>query len=199
MMRGVFGAVRDGWIVAVGLVADAQRIVLALDPLPGWLALAATGALVIAMLWDGEARFVGPRVYAFGLIAAGMALDAFNLAPDRLGWVAAIVVGVYSLASTFVTKVRPSWLLPPAIGLACVGVILGVWGDFALQSFLPRFAAAFAVFLHATALSLVGSRAHRSSLIAGVMGSALVAWSFLTPVARTTIRSIAASFFSPSQ
>jgi hypothetical protein len=168
-------------IVAVGLRTDAQRIVLRVHLAPGWFALAATGALVIAIFWDREARFAGPRVYAFGLIAAGMALDAFNLAPDRLGWIAAVVIGVYSLASTLGLKNRPSWLLPPAIGLACVGVILGIWGDFALQSFLPRFVAAFAIFLHAGALSLMGSRAHRGSLTVGLTGSAIVAWSFLTP------------------
>ncbi|HZJ16228.1 MAG TPA: hypothetical protein VFD27_14330 [Chthoniobacteraceae bacterium] len=168
-------------IVAVGLGADAQRFVLRVHLAPAWLALAATGALVIATLWDREARFVGPRVYAFGLIAAGMALDALNLAPDRLAWIAAVVIGIYSLASTFVAKIRPFWLLPPTIGLACVGVILGAWGDFNLISFLPRFAAALAIFLHAAALSLMGSRAYRSSLAVGLLGSALAAWSFLTP------------------
>ena len=168
-------------IVATGLGADALRIALWLDPAPAWLALAATGALAIATLWDSAARLAGARVYAFGLIAAGMAIDAFNLAPDRLGWTGAIVIAAYSLASALVLQGRPSWLLPPALGLACAGVILGVWSDFALHPFFLRVTAALAVFLHAAALGRLSTRAYRSSLTVGLMGSAITAWAFVTP------------------
>jgi hypothetical protein len=170
-----------GCRVVIGLCHEVSFKWSQTVPATLWIALAVTGSLVMATLRDSQARFAGLRVYAFGLIATGMALYAMDISPEQLGWVAAIALGVYSLASTLVVKHRPSWLLPPAIGLACVGVILGVWGDLHLISFLPRFAAALAIFLHAAALSLMGSRAHRSSLIVGAMGSALVAWSFLTP------------------
>ena len=168
-------------IVATGLGADALRIALWRDSAPGWLALAATGALAIASLWDSAVRLAGARVYAFGLIAAGMAIYALNLAPDRLGSTGAIVIAAYSLTSVLVLQGRPGWLLQPALGLACAGVILGVWGDFALHPFFLRVTAALAVFFHAAALGRLSARAYRSSLTAGLMGAAVTAWAFVTP------------------
>lgn len=94
-------------LVAIGLCADAMGhpIKQSIEPL-GWAALASVAAIVVACLWDLEARFAMPSLYLLGLVGIGMVLDRLNLTTGWLGWTGVIALAAYSVATSYVWSIR---------------------------------------------------------------------------------------------
>jgi hypothetical protein len=72
-----------------------------------WMALAAVALALAATLWDEDARFATAALHTLGLLAVGLFLHGLNLRPRDLGWLAALLLAWYLLATSALGSVVP--------------------------------------------------------------------------------------------
>ncbi len=116
-----------------------------------WLASAAiatTGILLWAILWDASARYSVAALYGLGLVAVLRTLVILELGPDWLFWTLAMVAGAYAVLTSYLWSRRRQlialagklgvpltadplaglvWLIPANVALSAVVVTLVYW------------------------------------------------------------------------
>lgn len=198
--------------VGLSLNADVAGHPMAATPLIAWSALACVAALVLACLWDPSAGGTLPELYLLGLIAVGMIVDQYDLPARELTWLATIILGAYTLASSYLFSARrylgaiaqylalPSrqgddsarWLIPANLFLGTIVAAFGFWADFAYPQLSMRLPAALAVLAQAMAVGLLAQGARRSplqqiALYAGVIGAVACGWALLPPTGPASV------------
>jgi hypothetical protein len=142
--------------LGLGLASDLAGLPTFHDGVLAWWALGGIGLALLIGLWDAGQRSVAP-LYVWGLVAAGLALHALSLAPDRLGWAAASVLAAYVLLNMLLIakvpwqKIRsslrlpevpengtPTWLLPAQALLAATAFVLSLWMSLGFERVLDR-------------------------------------------------------------
>ena len=210
--------------IAVGLklafCAAAARWAGAATP-PEWLALAATAAIWIAMLWDGEARDALAGMYFVGLVAAGVVLDRIQPEAKWLWWTGDVILAAYALATSFLWSARAelrkiadqlripggpdsplaglAWLVPVNCTMVAIVVVLSYGFVLTYDDFAFRLVAAKAVLAQMVTLGLLARGDRRSNLqyaalLLGVLGAMAIGWAGLQPEAGTLLdRSVVAA------
>ena len=98
-------------VVALGLWGDATG-----HPLPApadalqWIALAVTLVAALACLWDVAARDAIAGLYVLGIVACGMLLDNYDLAPSWLLWMGTMVTAAYAVLTSYLWSRRDGLL-----------------------------------------------------------------------------------------
>lgn len=206
---------------AAGVSAVAVTLIVALQlasaiaggtpPAPNallaWGALLSTAALLVACLWDPQARFATAALYLLGLAVIGNVLVPLGLSPRWLAWCGAIALAAHALlTSTFwflrdalsATAERlalPSslsenprrWLAPCNAVIAVVVIALAFWTD---QSFLEphaRTLISLAALLQCVSIALLtrgrrGAGLRQMAVLLLPAGLVLLAWSTLSPL-----------------
>ncbi len=204
-------------IVALGLLAYLIGIGVLLsllsEPLhPNlkieWLAIASTGAVMVACLWDQRAKYAAAGVYLIGLIAAVAALKQTILGPRRLLWALMLAMAGYALVTSVIGRYRDrvvrladqlkmpkpldpapsslSWLSGFNLTLAIVVVGLAVWSVLSLFDPWMRFAGGIAVIAQILTFGMMARGKHRARwqrVAVGMFatGIVLIGWAWLQP------------------
>jgi hypothetical protein len=177
-------------------------------PMLHWLALAATLALMIAVLWDKHAKYAVAGLYLLGLLAGAMALYQLDLPNTRLAWSFTILFAIYALSASIIWHRREQmialaqrfgvarrlesgttellWLSTFTILLTAVVVSLAYWIDLSFVEFELRVSAALAVGAQFLTFGLLAEGAwvqrwRRVALAVLIVGIVLFGWSWLTP------------------
>jgi hypothetical protein len=208
-MASLASAVLLGGVVAVGLMRDATWVSAPPHSQSlGWLTVASALALMIACLWDQRAKYAVAGLYVLGLVAAGTALHQSQLQPRHLGWAAAVVFGIYTIAASLLWRRRekliawaselkiPQRLDPKATELpwlsvcnsilTAVVVILAYWIDVSFSQWTLRVMVALAVAAQSISFSLVSGgrfQAHwrRAAFAMFALGVVFFGWAWLVP------------------
>ncbi|HEY2961789.1 MAG TPA: hypothetical protein VGJ37_05200 [Pyrinomonadaceae bacterium] len=203
-----------GWPILLAFLVvvsfGIQRNLSPLSTLPWlyWFALASTIALMVAVLWDKEARYAVAGLYLLGLLAVAMGLYQLDLSFDRLRWSIAILLSLYALAAAVVWHWRERVILcveqhgvprrfepgatelPWFFGFTLIAVAVVVWLAYGIDlrflSFGLRSSAALAVIAQFLTLGLLAEgfwerRWQRGAIAMLVIGLTLFGWSWLTP------------------
>jgi hypothetical protein len=203
-----------GGIVAASLAADAF-----VSPLPphlfllDWLTLASVAILLIACLWDRDAKYSVAALYLAGLMFAGNALHELGLRPHRLGWAAMMVLAIYALVVSLIWRARRrvielamQFKIPPRIdpttdelrwltvfNSAAVVIVfwLAFWIDQRFLEWNLRATAALAVMAQALTFGFMSGgkwrrRWQRAAVAMFLLGVVFLGWSWLTPGATAT-------------
>ncbi len=181
-------------------VADTPRL--------HWIAMAATIALMIAVLRDKHTKYAVAGLYLLGLVAGLMALYHLDLTQTRLQWSLAILLAIYALAASIVWHWREQfitfaarygvprrfsseanelhWLWTFNVLAATVVVALAFWIDLGFASFGLRATAALAVVAQFVTFAWFAEGVWRRqwrqvAIVVLVIGLTFFAWSWLTP------------------
>jgi hypothetical protein len=195
-------------LVAVSFGIQRSQSPLSATPLLHWLALAATIALMIAVLWDKQARYGVAGLYLLGLVAGFFALYQLDLTTTQLSWAMVMLLAIYALGTaaiwhwrerfiTFAERFRvPRRIAPEATELTwffvftvfttAVVVSLAYWIDLRFLSLGLRSTAALAVTVQFLTFALLAEGASRRdwqrfAIAILVAGLTLLGWSWLTP------------------
>jgi hypothetical protein len=98
------------FFVVVGFEVPRRWSPVAETPVLHWLAMAATIALMTAVLWDKRAKYAVAGLYLLGLVAGSMALYQLDLSEMRLQWSFAILLAIYALAASIVWHWRAQFI-----------------------------------------------------------------------------------------
>ena len=196
-------------VVAVGLMRDAGAVTAPPHPsLPGWLAIVSVLALMISCLWDKHAKYAVAGLYVLGLLAAGLALNQVHLQPQHLGWSAAMVLGVYTIAANLLWRSRETlinwanqlripprldpnaqelkWLVACNTMLTSVVVVLAYWIDVRFSQWTLRITAALVVAAQSLSCGFVAegrfrARWQRAAFALVAIGAVFFGWAWLVP------------------
>lgn len=195
-------------VIVSGLFVDLVSKPFNTNPPLGWLALASSVLLMIACLWDRQASYAVAGLYLLGLLAAGMTLDRFNLAPRRMGWMGMTIMAAYALLTSLLWKSRSSltaraerlsvprraedgeaglvWLRPANALLAAMVVLLAYWIVLSFGEWPLRMLAAAAVAGQVLTFGLLAEgteRAKWQKVAVGlfVLGVVFFGWGWLVP------------------
>jgi len=200
------------WLLAgltcIGLLADRWQSPLQSNPLLAWLAILSAAGAILACLWDPAARLSVAHLYLLGLIAIGATLDQFDLAPDRLLWTGGMILGAYSVATSYLWSRRGGlleiagrlrmpreteapfaglwWLVPANLLCAIAVVIIAYWVDLSFTELRLRILMAMGAIAQAVAVGLLARGTRRSqlqqvALLLGVVGVVAWGWAWLNP------------------
>jgi hypothetical protein len=194
-------------VVALGLWGDATGTSL---PVPAdalqWIALAATLAAALACLWDVAARDAIAGLYFLGIVACGMLLDNYDLAPSWLLWMGTMVTAAYAVLTSYLWSRREgllaiaetlkiprrqsgdlaglNWLVPCNVALVAAVVAMACTVELTEDDVSLRVLASQAVLAQVVSLALLarGDRRgvlQRGALILGAVGAVLFGWAWL--------------------
>jgi hypothetical protein len=196
------------FFVAVSFVVPKTQSPLYGMPLLDWGALAATIALMIAVLWDKHAKYAVAGLYLLGLLAGAFVFYQLDLTSIQLRWATVMLLAIYALGTaaiwhwrerfiTFAERYRvPRRLAPEAMELVwffaftifttAVMILLAYWIDLRFVSFALRSTAALAVVAQFVTFALIAEGVSRRSwqrfaIAMLVVGLTLFGWSWLTP------------------
>lgn len=205
-----------GGIVASRLGTDASVFAFPLVPdshLLSWLALTSLALLLIACLWDREAKYSVAALYLAGLMLAGNALHELGLSPRRLGWTAMVVLAIYALiagliwrARSHVVELAQRFKIPPRIDPAAgelkwlivfnsdvVAIVVGLalWTVLRFYEWPLRGTASLAVAAQALTFGLMAqgrgrTRWQTTAVAMLLLGAVFFGWSWLTPLVSGT-------------
>jgi hypothetical protein len=195
-------------LVAISFVLQKSESPLWDMPWLYWLALVATIALMIAVLWDQHAKYAVAGLYLLGLLAVAMALYQLDLANMQLGWATVVSLAIYALGAAAVWRWRERFIifaggfgvprrlqpdateLPWFFGLtvftSIILFLLAYWIDLRSLSFGLRSTAALAVVVQFATFALIAEGIlrrdwQRFAIAMLVVGLTLFGWSWLTP------------------
>ena len=195
-------------LTALRLQSDFLGLYQTFFPLLDTLTLASLLVLLIAVLWDGEAKYAVAGIYVLGLVIAATAVHHTPFAPRQMVWWLMIAAAVQTLVATSLWHVRADIValanrvkMPPRIDPSAtelpwllgfnsivVTVILAV--AFAIELSFPEWSlrslAALAVLVQCATFGLAaeGKRRmalQRTAVAMLLVGIVFVSWSFLTP------------------
>jgi len=177
-------------------------------PLLYWVALAATMALMIAVLWDKHAKYAVAGLYLLGLLAGVMACYQLELTYAQLRWATVMLLAVYAAGTAAIwhwrerfiafaerfrvpRRIAPEttelvWFFVFTVFTTAIVITLAYWIDLQFLSFGLRSTAALAVVAQFVTFALIAEGTSRRSwqrLAIGmlVIGLTLFCWSWLTP------------------
>lgn len=196
------------FFVAISFVIQRSQSPLSRMPLLHWLALAATIALMTAVLWDKHAKYAVAGLYLLGLLAGALAFYQLDLASAQLRWATVMLLAIYALATAavwhwrerFITfaerfgvprRLTPEtteliWFFAFTVFSTAVLISLAYWTDLRTLSFSLRSTAALAVVAQFVTFALIAEGVSRRSwqrfaIAMFVIGLTLFGWSWLTP------------------
>jgi hypothetical protein len=131
-----------------------------------WVSVGAMALALCLTLYDREARFPLVGLYALGLLILGMALHAWHLPQQRLGWHATLTLAAYVLATAVLGRAGPSleeiwqmlrlprcpeswpeaWFAPVQAVVASGVVMLSLWICLGFPSVADRLGGPLAIF-----------------------------------------------------
>ncbi len=187
------GLVFSAWLVFVGLTADSLQARSPVDLRFAWVTLFAAVWAMASCLKDAADRSGGPGLYLLGICGLGMLLDSLDVAPQRLGWLALIFAGCYTLATSYLGSRRdlwmgslhrwklvaetkdepagaPAWLIALTRLLATMVVAAAVAVSLTFADFSQRVIAAQTGMVQAVALGLLAREKRRSGLQQHALG-----------------------------
>jgi hypothetical protein len=194
------------FISFASLLADIVSIPATTNPLLTWAAPAAALAILIASLWDRDARYSLISLYVIGLAIAATILHQFHLRLENLAWLWVVIVAAYSVLIAYLftfrsnlTQFAESLSIPPrdnwpTQSLGWVGsitllqsalvFILAFFSVQFLTGQIERLAVAAGAISMAVAVGLLAhesrqDRLRRATLILGLFGAILWGWSLL--------------------
>jgi hypothetical protein len=194
------------WVILSPTMSRAWAPV-ATAPLIHWFAMAATIALVVAVLWDKHAKYAVAELYLLGWLAAGMAFYQLELPRISLRWSTVIFLAIYALAAAVIwywrepviafakrlgipRRLEPGaelpWFLTLTIISAAVLFSFAYWIVLDVNNFGLRATAAVAVAAQFATFALLAKgiaerRWQRIAIAVLVLGLTLFGWSWLTP------------------
>jgi hypothetical protein len=146
-----------------------------------WSALISVAALMLACLWDKQAKYAVAGLYLIGMIGAAMVLDQMHLSPQHLGWAAMMVMAIYTVVVSLVWRQRAKllawtdqlriprrvdpevtelkWLQAFNALLISVVILLAYWIDLRFYEWPLRITTSLAVAIQALALALIAPAA----------------------------------------
>lgn len=193
--------------VGLGLWGDTSG-----TPLPApadalhWIALAATLVAALACLWDVAARDAIAGLYFLGIVACGMLLDNYDLAPSWLLWMGTMVTAAYAVLTSYLWSRRGGllaiaeslkiprresgelaelhWLVPCNVALVAAVVAMAGLVMLTEQDVSLRVLASQATLAQVVSLGLLarGDRRgvlQRGALVLGAVGAVLFGWAWL--------------------
>jgi hypothetical protein len=194
------------FISFASLLADIVSLTATTNPLLTWAAPAAALALLLASLWDRDARYSLISLYVIGLAIAATVLHQFHLHLDNLAWLWVVIVAAYSVVVSYLYTFRSNlaqfaetisipprdnwptqslgWVGPITLLQSVLVFILAFFSVQFLTSQLERLAVAAGAISMAVAVGLLAhesrqDRLRRATLILGLFGAILWGWSFL--------------------
>ncbi len=174
----------------------------------GWMALASASALMIACLWDAEARYPVAGLYLYGLLAVGMALQQLTLSPGRQAWSLTIALAFYAIATTLLWRKRDliiagadrlkiprrldpavtelKWLIILNTWVVAVVIFRSLWIDLRFTEAKLRVTASLAVGLQAITFGSLAQGARRkawqkAAFAMFALGAVFFGWAWLVP------------------
>lgn len=174
----------------------------------GWIAVASLAALMIACLWDQNAKYAGAGIYLVGLVAAALGLRQSHLDQRPLIWAALMTLSIYSVIGGLLWRQRAVLLkwgaqlgIPPRLdedspelswlqvftGIVVVIVSLMAFDvDLWFPEWTLRITAALAVIIQALALTLVAPTVSRpawrkAAFTVFALGAVFFGWAWLIP------------------
>jgi hypothetical protein len=202
-----------GGLVSLGLMFDFAGAPL---PPPGWsdwLSLLSILALLVATLWDERAKYSVPSLYLGGLVAMGMALNALDLPPHRLGWAITFSLAILSLVASLAWHYRShmlnltrrfnipgridetvtelKWLIAFNVTAVAVVTLAGYSITVHFWEWELRLTAALAVAAQSFTFAFLATGPRRetwqrATVAISLIGLVLVGWSCLSPVKNGT-------------
>ena len=196
------------FIVVVSFAIPLAQTSLPDAPLLHWLALAATIALMTAVLWDKHAKYAVAGLYLLGWLAGALAFYQFNLTSTQLRWATVIFLALYTVGTAGIwhwrerfivfaqrfgvpRRIAPEtselpWFFGFTVLSTAIGFALAYWIDLEVLNFALRATAALAVAAQVITFALLAEGSWRQSwqrfaialLVAGLI---LFGWSWLTP------------------
>jgi hypothetical protein len=193
--------------VAIGLLRDLSGFPFDQFSRLGWAALFAVIVAVTANLFDRKAAYAVAGIYALGLLALLMALDALNLYPRHVLWTGMIFFALYTVATSFawrsrqaiarkaeswkiprheIVETRPVWLHFANAILSALVLIVAYWVVLSFDHFALRLLAALAVTAQVLSFGMVAEGAWRArwqkaALAFFSIGIVFCFWSSLVP------------------
>jgi ribosomal protein L40E len=195
-------------IVSASLLADyfGQRFFQV--PWLSGLALCATLIATLACLWDPETRWNTARLHLWGLIAAGLFVDSFDLSGRMFLWTVTITAGAYVLLTSYLWSRRAGlhefaqllrmpasvrsrelgqrWIVGASVLMIGFVVVMSWTITLTFLEFSYRMSAAQAAMFQILSLAFLSrGRLDQSlryaTLIVGGLASLSLAWTFQTP------------------
>ena len=182
-------------------------------PLLDLFALGSLTALLIACLWDAEARYSVASLYVIGLLAAATLLHHRPMTPPHLVWSLAMAAAIQAFAAALIWRARrtvvatasrlkiparidPSrgpleWLCVFNCIVIAIVAMVALWSDVVFAEWWLRGLASVAVVTQAFTFGLMaeGGRRQvfqRAAVAMLLTGLVLIGWSMLTPGASGT-------------
>jgi hypothetical protein len=136
----------------------------------GWCSAIAVGVALLAALGDANSRLAWPGLYVFGLVLAGMVLQALGLPPERLAWAGALALAIHAGIASMVASYWPQsmvetatdpanrlrlpalqrewpWLVPAQVTVAVAVILLGFGVAINLPALAERLTGPLAIML----------------------------------------------------
>ncbi|MGQ0763532.1 MAG: hypothetical protein ACT4OT_16170 [Acidobacteriota bacterium] len=195
-------------VIIVRLQDDFSGFYQTLFPTLDWFALGSLAVLMVACLWDREAKYAVAGIYLVGLLASATALHNLNLPPRRLAWGLMMAAAIQALLAALIWRARSrvvAWLsglkvpqrLDPkdtellwlsifnSLVVATI-VCLALWINLSFLEWPLRTAASIAVVAQALTFGLMAQGTHRAkwqraAISLFLAGAVFLGWSFLTP------------------
>ncbi len=192
--------------VAVSLGLDFFQSTSSVAIILPWIALTTTLTALLVTLWDRRAVYAESGLYLAGLVTVAQFVDAFDLAPRVLVFLATVTLGAYGVLTSYLAS-REHWHLtlaqalkipprefnrdPSRLWLKTANHILAITVaalTFYIQWTYPdvsqRIIAAQATLAQVLSLGLLARGTargylHKSALTFGVLGSIAFGWAFI--------------------
>jgi hypothetical protein len=194
-----------GFVTVIGVISDFIGASQATTTLIGGLAVLATGVAVVSCLWDVRAQSAVATLYTYGLILVGIFLDALDLQGDRLLFTGAIVLGAFTLATSYLWSRRRGlqqleahlrmpareagsglWIRSFTTVLVAGVLALAFWVELVCPDQALRISAGQAAIFQAFALGMLAAggrrrNVQRDALLVGMLGVVVFSWAFVAP------------------
>jgi hypothetical protein len=201
-------------LILLGLFFSARTLLhpsLSQLPVAGlidWLAIVSLAALLVACLWDKDAKYSLAALYITGLVLIAQLLDQLALSWESLWWAGTLTVAAYEVLTSFSWRRRQSliqfassfgipkridedkthlaWLVAFNLLMAVAVTFVGAWVVLEFPEFGRRLTAALAVTALCFAFGFLAEGAlrrnwQRSAIAIFVIGLVFCGWSMLTP------------------
>ena len=195
-------------VIIIRLHDDFSGFYQTLFPTLDWFALGSLAVLMVACLWDREAKYAVAGIYLVGLLASATALHNLNLRPRRLAWGLMIALAIQALLAALIWRARSrvvAWLsrlkVPQRLDpqntellwlsifnslVVAIIVCLALWINLSFFEWPLRTVASIAIVAQALTFGLMAQGIHRAkwqraAISLFLAGAVFVGWSFLTP------------------
>lgn len=194
------------FVALASMAADILSMTATSNALLTWAAPAATLALLIATLWDRDARYSLFAMYVHALVIAAVVLHEFHLGIQDLTWIWVVIIAGYSVSLSYLYMFRaslsqfaesisipprqswpaqsPGWVGTITLLQAAAVVVVSFFAVQLLNGQIPRLCVAAGAISSAVAVGLLAhdsnqDRLRRATLILGLFGAILWGWAWL--------------------